>query len=176
MLGHREAFPLPLISAELSQPILHWDLPFCFYYIFFCFVLTHSLCLLARWLMYIQSNLPSILWLGHHHKSWLSLVIFSFDLLTIQDLRFFSLSTWLLPWSLPLVLILLPPLLRIFKERSFTSYNLYRKVVSGIILASLGFVLVNHFSATLLLYLSVAFLFISPAGTSVTVNQSSLVT
>ena len=50
--------------------------------------------------------------------------------------------------------------------------NLYRKVVSAIILASMGSVLVHYFDDTVLLYFSVAVWMSSPDGTSVPMYQS----
>ena len=38
-------------------------------------------------------EIPSVLSLGHHHQSWRSMIILSFDLLTIQDSRLASPST-----------------------------------------------------------------------------------
>ena len=50
--------------------------------------------------------------------------------------------------------------------------NFYRKVVSAIILASMGSVLVHSFADTVLLYFSVAVWMSYPDGTSVPMYQS----
>ena len=66
-----------------------------------------------------------------------------------------------------------PPPCTVARDRSFSLSNLDRQVESEIILESLGSVLVHYFSATVLLYLSVAFCIASSSGTSVPVSQSS---
>ena len=130
--------------------------------------------------MYIPSNLSSILCLGHKYQSWQYLVILSFDFFIIQDSRLLIPSTQLLLGSLPLVLVrfwvmLPPPPSTVSIKKVLCSSNLDRRVVSARSLTSLGSVFVHYFAATMLLYLSVAFLMRSPATTSVHVYQSYLV-
>ena len=83
--GQGEIFLLSLFPVEFTPSIFFWYLNFLWDSLFLWFSSSRSSCLYAILFMYIPSNFPCILWLGHQYQSWPYLVIWSFHLFTLQD-------------------------------------------------------------------------------------------
>ena len=178
MWGQSEDFSTSIISSWVftipcsmgPDVFVGFSLPLTFFVTFimliFWMIHVHSIKFLFH--IVIRAPIPILAISGNYILWFIEYpgfkIVKCLNITLVRVTSFFLVRFWVL---------LTPSSLNCCNGRGFFLYHFDRWVVSEWILASSGSILVHYFAAAILLYSSVAFWMISPAGTSVTVSQSS---